>query len=224
LEAASGKAGATPVLDAIDTADQLVGAADTVIGVLELVSVEVAGGVAVSVVGPLLSVAGFLGTMLRADAQQAAAAKAMGVVFGYFTVRKFSEMKTQPMRVMEQDVEQDVQMNDALKRLRSGRSRWRLTTPEAVLDAAEKEGIRQVLDALGENLNRVPGLARRAYEDMMQRANDKLLPLEDRRLRSVLMASEYPQGWWNQEIRRRVYIEFSDHIKTQALAAFGRLK
>lgn len=223
-EAASGKAGPTPISDAIDTADQLVGAADTVLGLLELISVEVAGSVAVSVAGPLLSLAGFLGTLLRADAQQAAAAKAMGVVFAYFTLGRLARMEAPPPRVMEQDVEQDVRMNPDLTGLRSGRTYWRFTTPQAVIDKATKEGIQQVLDALNENLNRVPPLARRAYEDMIQRANEESLSPDERQRRGSLMAAEYPLSWWNQEIRRRVYNEVANRIRAQALAAFERLK
>jgi hypothetical protein len=223
-EPASGKAGGTPILDAIDRTDQLAGAVGTVLEILEVFSVEVAGSVAVSVVGPLLSVASFLSTMLRADGQQAAAAKAMGVVFAYFTVSKFSRMKTQPIRVLEQDVEHDVQMDTYLKRLREQRETSRWTTPKAVLDKAEKEGVQQVLDALSKNLSRVPALARRAYEDMMQRADDPLLLPKERQQRIYSIAADYPQSWWDQEIRRAVYIEFADRIKTQALAAFERLK
>jgi hypothetical protein len=224
--AATGEAGPTPIDDALNSADRIVGALDTVIGLLELVGIEVAGSVVITVAGPLLMLATFVSGLAKADGQQRAAAKAMGVVFAYFAIKKAASREPPPPEVTPEDVEREVQGYHDLDALRDNRTQWRGPTPQFVLDEGEKEGIKLVLEALSSNLSKEATRAQNAYDRVILEARvESMNESEQERLRrEEQLRAAYPVHWWATEIRRRTYAEFVKSIEGEALAVFQRFR
>ncbi len=208
---------ATPGDDALNVADRLVAGVDTA---LELIGVEVLGGLGLPLTGALMGILTTLSGILVADKRHAEASKAVGILCAFFAIKQASLEETQPLVMTVEDVEKRAEGDARLRRIVSAQDLYRGPTPPSVLDDARDEGIRMVLDVLDRELRDVARRAARAHENMLVRVRVEYPGDEGVEARA---RAAYSLPWWEKEVRRAVYRELSASLEKPALAVFVRL-
>jgi hypothetical protein len=230
--AAAGDVPPTPASNILDLLDRGLATVDTLIGFAAAFQVE--GLLALELTsaagGMIMQVISLTTSFMRADMQQEAAAKALGVAFGYFALVKMLERKNDwlPDQVTEERLRRHFEPNPMTSDARANLRTYRGSTPEQVLIDAERAGLLMVVDLVNKCLARVPELAKERHRwalyeiSMAMKDKGRLSQEQQKRIMDEVKEKLTVEGV-AEEIKRRTYQAVVQRLQDPCSATLRRI-